>query len=84
MAVAQNQRKGASERKLLHDPIEDDEAIKVLVELAGAKADSEIPSEPWSLGRCHAVWARMKKILKDEHGITWYSPQEMNPFVRFD
>jgi len=30
------------------------------------------------------VWRRKKEILKEEFDITWYSPREMNPRVRFD
>ena len=68
---------------LLHDPIEDDEATTRIVKAAQAKADAAIDPKI-RMGRCHAVWTRMKTILKQEHGILWYSPREMNPGVKFD
>jgi hypothetical protein len=36
---------------------------------------------------CHLtpfIWRRQIEILKEEHGITWYSPREMNPSVIYD
>ena len=34
-------------------------------------------------GSCHEVWGRMKSRLAEE-GITWRSPDEMNPGILFD
>ncbi len=36
------------------------------------------------LGSCHSVWAMRKQILKDKYGITWYSPSELNPDIKYD
>ena len=36
------------------------------------------------LGSCHRIWALQKRILKEEYGITWYSPSELNPDIKFD
>lgn len=35
-------------------------------------------------GSCHAIWAEMTRIFLEEYGIEWYSPQTLNPHVRFD
>lgn len=35
-------------------------------------------------GLCHAVWLKAKQQLKDEHGIDWKTPAEMNPWKHFD
>lgn len=35
-------------------------------------------------GACHAIWHEMREIFRDEYGIEWKSPQELNPRVRFD
>ena len=37
----------------------------------------------WPLGSCHRIWKLMKEDLK-QHGISWYSPAEINPGHRFD
>jgi hypothetical protein len=81
-AVAKQRRPGLS-LPLLHDPIEDEERVSMLLKEAQAKADAEIDSK-LRTGRCHGIWSRVKKIMKEEHGIDWYSPREMNPGVRFD
>jgi ribosomal protein L7/L12 len=36
------------------------------------------------MGGCHFVWNEMKKILREENGIEWFSPREMNPGTVFD
>ncbi|SHK96150.1 hypothetical protein [Xylanibacter ruminicola] len=36
------------------------------------------------LGSCHTLWALQKRILKEKYGITWYTPAELNPDVKFD
>ena len=36
------------------------------------------------LGSCHRIWALQKRILKEKYGITWYSPSELNPDIKFD
>jgi len=36
------------------------------------------------LGFCHLVWNLQKKILKEKHNITWYSPAEQNPNRSYD
>jgi hypothetical protein len=36
------------------------------------------------LGTGHLICRRQKEILKEENGVTWYSPREMNPRVFFD
>lgn len=72
-----------SDTGLLSDPIENDINVKNLVKAAQVRAEAEIGSTVY-IGRCHKVWTRMKEILKNEHGINWYSPKEMNPNVKFD
>ncbi len=36
------------------------------------------------LGSCHRIWAIQKQILKEKYGITWYTPAELNPDIKFD
>jgi len=36
------------------------------------------------LGSCHRLWDMQKTILKEKYGITWYSPDELNPEIIYD
>jgi hypothetical protein len=36
------------------------------------------------LGLCHAYWNETKRILKEEHGIDWKTPQDNLPDAKFD
>ena len=38
----------------------------------------------YQFGCCHGYWRRKKSILKDEYGIDWKTPEEMNPTVIFE
>ena len=36
------------------------------------------------LGSCHRLWDLQKTTLKEKYGITWYSPDELNPEIIYD
>ena len=36
------------------------------------------------LGSCHRLWAIQKQVLKEKYGITWYTPAELNPEIKYD
>ena len=36
------------------------------------------------LGFCHTYWGIKAEILKNEYGITWFSPAECNPADIYD
>ena len=36
------------------------------------------------IGDCHRLWAIQKQIFKEKYGITWYSPDELNPEIIYD
>jgi hypothetical protein len=74
---------GEARGGILYDPISDDPVYAWVIKEAGLRASEEI-GKPYEMGSCHLVWRRMKEILKEEFDITWYSPREMNPQVRFD
>jgi hypothetical protein len=67
---------------MLVDPIEQDPVFGELIKKAQIKAESEIAYD--GRGVCHLIWSRQAEILRNEHGIGWYSPAEMNPWIRFD
>ena len=68
---------------ILYDPISDDPAYAWAIKEAGMRA-SEEAGKPYEMGHSHLLWRRKKEILREEFDITWYSPREMNPRVRFD
>lgn len=35
-------------------------------------------------GDCHHLWEIKKRILREEYGIDWYTPQEERPYIRMD
>ena len=36
------------------------------------------------LGSCHRLWDMQKTILKEKYGITWYTPAELHPEIKYD
>ena len=48
-----------------------------------AKVKEQI-GEGGYLGYCHQFWGRKKEILREEYGIDWKTPAEMNPGWLFD
>ena len=67
------------------DPQERDRTFRDLLKRVEKEAASRTEARGIvGFGSCHAVWAEMKAILTDEHGISWRSPADMNPLVLFD
>ena len=74
------------------DPFGDDpESMKISTSKRIEEAKRLLPSNPeqaaelfMQLGCCHTLWALQKRILKEKYGITWYTPDELNPDVKFD
>lgn len=72
---------------LLHDPIEEAPETGAIVAAAFSRAEAEINAElqpSYFRGRCHVVWQRVERILREESGIEWFSPARMNPVRCFD
>ena len=74
------------------DPFGDDpESMKISTSKRIEEAKRLLPSNPeqaaelfMQLGSCHTLWALQKRILKEKYDITWYTPAELNPDVKFD
>jgi hypothetical protein len=66
------------------DPIEDDPRLRRVVAKARRQAELELDDWPEGMGYCFVLWGEMKRILREEHGIDWRTPGEMNPNVLFD
>ena len=67
----------------LHDPIEDTEKYKQVIQDVDKKAQENIECDI-RLGRCQLIWSEKKRILQEEYGIEWKTPAEMNPNICFD
>ena len=67
-----------------HDPIEDDPAIRPLLEEAKVLAEAELSGVARGMGFCHLLWQTKQRIMLERFGITWFSPAEMNPNIRYD
>lgn len=72
--------------RFLTDPIEADPVFSAQFQAARNKAEATVVASGLvgTRGSCHALWAAQKRILFEEHGITWFSPDQMNPDVVFD
>lgn len=66
------------------DPQERDRRRGPIIRAAYHRARREIGPLADAMGGCHAVWARQQAILREEYGIEWRTPAEMNPGTIFD
>lgn len=48
------------------------------------KIDERFMNAPRQRGLCFRIWNAKRELLKEEYGIEWKSPAQMNPRVRFD
>lgn len=67
------------------------ESMKVSASKRIAEAKRLLPNNPEraanlfiQLGSCHRLWALQKHILKEKYGITWYTPVELHPEIKYD
>ena len=84
-----------SERYLERENAEEDDVLYRLLRESTEKKLNEakmlMPDHPeqaaqvfMRLGSCHRIWAIQKQILKEKYDITWYSPAELHPEIKFD
>lgn len=76
-------RRESSEQLIYYDPVEDTEEFKRIADEVDKKV-VEIVGPNLGDGYCHLFWAEKKQILKEEYGIDWKSPAEMNMNITFD
>ena len=63
---------------LKHDPIEDTDFFKAIIEEVNKEAESLVEPEI-RCGRFTFVEREKKKILKEKYNIDWKTTEEMNP-----
>ena len=79
------------------DPLEADpdheDTIRVAHERAVDAAESEMRTkfpdlgfsrDDHMLGFCHVIWRYKKRILREDYGLDWQSPAELNPHIWYD
>lgn len=81
-----NKRQKIQCSEVKHDPVEDDSAVQVYLNLADAEAHAELAAEGFKKGFGYgSVFDLAKKrILKQKYQIEWKTLQEMIPGWTFD
>lgn len=79
-------RAASNQTGWLHDPIEDDPGFHEAFVIAQAEAEKIAAAKGvlGHMGGCHILWEEQARILREQFGITWFSPQSMNPHVCYD
>ncbi len=81
------------ETETLDTPFDDgsDESMKISISKRIEESKRLLNEDPSQaaellsqLGSCHTLWELQKRILKEKYGITWYSPDELNPEIIYD
>ncbi len=75
-----------SENNYISDPIEKNPEFLKIIKTAEEKAEYLLESEKIKkeIGYCHYFWNEKRRILKNEFGVSWLTPPELNPDVCFD
>ena len=66
------------------DRLEDNEHFAAIMAEADRIAHQEAGETANAMGGCHLVWRIKKRVLKEDFGLDWRSPSELNPDVLFD
>jgi len=67
----------------LYDPIEDDPRFSETIRAVRKRVWEKLKNRN-ELGTCHIIWSQTKEILREEHGIIWFDPSDMNPRTLYD
>lgn len=76
----------AADETDLHDPIQDDPALRSAFRRAGKLAAARLKESgiEGCMGACLALWSYEQDVLREEFGIVWFTPAQMNPETMFD
>jgi hypothetical protein len=75
---------GDGNHSSLHDPIEDHPDLTPIFAQTEQRVEKELEGEERGRGFCHLYWHTKKRILREEFGVEWFPPSQMNPHVIFD
>lgn len=62
-----------------HDPVEGTAGYLDIIDQMEEKVAARLAKQPKDIDYAPKYWAAKKAILKDEYGIDWQSPAELNP-----
>lgn len=67
------------------DPAEDDPHLATVMLRATLEVDAELAGENRNyMGFCYLYWGTKKRILREQYGVDWCTPAELNPQTMFD
>ncbi|MDE6300816.1 MAG: hypothetical protein K2M19_03790 [Muribaculaceae bacterium] len=69
---------------LRRDPVEYTRAWEDIYYDVEDELTTRFQNAPRQRGLCHHIWSVKRELLKDQYGIDWRSPAQMNSRVRFD
>lgn len=69
---------------LKKDPVEYTWQWEKIFYAVEAKLEQRFTNAPRHMGFCFHFWNAKQELLKEEYGIEWHSPAQMNPHVIFD
>ena len=69
---------------LKSDPLDSRPHYAAVMAVVDELAETELGDKVSCMGACHAFWAVKKRILKNQFGLGWSSPADLNPDVIFD
>ena len=72
------------EFRWLIEKVDNDSRIAAIAELNENFPEINATLDDPGMGFCHLMWHHKKRILKDDHGIEWSSPAELNPHIWYD
>lgn len=70
--------------RLKKDPVEYTRRWEQIYYDVERRLDDRFANAPRQRGFCFHLWAAKQELLKDEYGIDWHNPAQMNPRVKFD
>lgn len=70
--------------RLKKDPVEYTRRWESIYYDVERRLDERFANAPRQRGFCFNLWAAKQDLLKDEYGIDWHNPAQMNPRVKFD
>jgi hypothetical protein len=72
-----------NELRLFRDMVETTAAYQEAMQEIQPILEAEFRGRQPKAGLCYKIWERQKELLA-ERGISWQTPAEINPDVRFD
>lgn len=70
--------------RLKKDPVEYTRRWEHIYYDVERRLDERFANAPRQRGFCFHLWAAKQELLKDEYGIDWHNPAQMNPRIKFD